>query len=85
MKRVLLAFIVATLIAGCNSPYQQQGYNPAMADMSARLLAAGQRLTPQQRAATLSGMAVMPPTYSAPAMRTTNCNAFGNSVNCTSF
>jgi len=64
-----------------------QPANNALAGTGMTLMAAGQRMTPQQRAAVLSGMPIMPPTYAAPApnMRTTNCNALGNTLNCTSF
>lgn len=60
--------------------------NQALGNAGMTLMAAGQRMTPQQRAAVLSGIPVMPPTYVAPApmMRTTNCNALGNSINCVS-
>jgi hypothetical protein len=85
--KLAIAALVAVFVAGCAPTNQQAGYNPAMADMGMRLMAAGQRMTPQQRAATLSGMAVMPPTYVAPAptMRTTNCSALGSTLNCTSY
>jgi hypothetical protein len=62
--------------------------NQGLANAGMTLMAAGQRMTPQQRAAILSGTQ-MPPTYvapvTAPMMRTTNCNAMGNTLNCTSF
>lgn len=59
--------------------------NQALGNAGMALMAAGQRMTPQQRAAVLSGIPVMPPTYVAPAptMQTTNCMATGTMVNCT--
>ena len=89
MYRFIIPSVI--LLTGCAPTNQQAAQsfaaNPSMADMGMRLMAAGQRMTPQQRAAVLSGMPVMPQTYVAPAplMRTTNCSALGNTLNCTSF
>lgn len=92
MCRLLIVTVLALSVAGCNSPspyqtpVQSAAANQSMMNTGLMLMAAGQRMTPQQRAAILSGTP-MPPTYVAPApmMRTTNCTATGNMLNCNSF
>lgn len=75
------------VIAQANAAAAQQQASAAVANQALgnagmTLMAAGQRMTPQQRAAILSGTPI-PQTYSAP--RSTNCVATGNMLNCNSY
>jgi|DEB3_MinimDraft_2_1074329.scaffolds.fasta_scaffold20371_1 hypothetical protein len=97
MKK-LIPLVCMIALAGCagqGAPQMSvdpQAFN-AMGDMGMRLMAAGGRLTPAQRAAALSGLP-MPATqsYAAPmtpmAMQRpiqTNCGPNGNTIQCTTF
>lgn len=75
------------VIAQANAAAAQQQASSAVANQALgnagmTLMAAGQRMTPQQRAAILSGTPMMQ-TYTAP--RSTNCVATGNMLNCNSY